>query len=150
LAATQKRRRQERDALFKQQATSRKSKPTSAEIARSDSESDSPKLIKTKVPILLPEEFLTDESEPGSDAESFGHLDGPPKRRRVANVERTLTRLDHGPADERVGSTMFSVAKKETNSRLPPKMNKNAKHRKDALLKRKRVAVQPKGKFFKK
>ncbi|KAG9253299.1 uncharacterized protein F5Z01DRAFT_675211 [Emericellopsis atlantica] len=149
LAATQKRKRRERDALFKQQATSRKSKPTLAEDGDSDSE-ESSKPTKTNIPALLPEEFLTDESEPDSDAESSGDMDDRPKRRRVAHVERTLTRLDRGPADERVGSTMFSVAKTKTDPRLPPKMNKNAKHRKDALLQRKRAPVQPKGKFFKK
>lgn len=73
-----------------------------------------------------------------------------PKRRKVATVERKLTRLDRAPRDERVGSTVYRVAKK-TDERLAPKSKKQTKNIKTLLLKRNRApAVKPRSGFFKK
>ncbi|CAG9971967.1 unnamed protein product [Clonostachys byssicola] len=163
-AAAQKRKRQERDALFKQQAEERKktqeiTKPAetqdsdSQDVAGPSSNIVSSRRIrgdKIQIPAILPDEFLTDSS---SDEEEDHRHDLEvamgPKRRKVASVERTLTRLDRGPRDETVGSTVYRVASKN-DQRLAPKAKKYTKSAKDVLLRRNRTAVPSRGGFFKK
>lgn len=74
-------------------------------------------------------------------------LEGRPRKRRVATVERSLARQDRGPKDERVGSTVYRVAKK-TDERMAPKLKKHAKSSKDLLLKRNRGATKQRSGFF--
>lgn len=106
------------------------------------------------IPDILPEELLTDSSddddeEGGGEAARASSARGP-KRRKVATVERRLTLLDKGPKDERVGSTVYRVAKK-TEERLPPKLKKHTRSTKAVLLKRNRSAVvKPRAGFFRK
>jgi hypothetical protein len=108
---------------------------------------------KIPIPDVLPEELLTDSSdddEEDGDETARGSSARGPKRRKVATVERRLTRLDKGPKDERVGSTVYRVAKK-TDERLPPKLKKHTRSTKAVLLKRTRAAVvKPRAGFFRK
>ncbi|SCO83273.1 uncharacterized protein FRV6_07486 [Fusarium oxysporum] len=153
-AAAQKRKRRERDDFFKQQAEERKKfeeqekaggdekasveeEPVQSLIQRSKAE---------KAVNLLPAEFLTDSSEDEAD----GIDDQPeerPRKRRVATVERSLARQERGPRDERVGSTVYRVAKK-TDERMAPKLKKHAKSSKDILLKRNRSVTKQRSGFF--
>lgn len=109
------------------------------------------RLDRVPIPNVLPAEFLTDSSSEDEDDEDENSVAGPsrPKRRKVAAVEKSLARQDRGPRDERVGSTIYRVAK-ETDDRLAPKSKQYAKGRKDMLLKRNRTAVKPRAGFFKK
>lgn len=101
---------------------------------------------------MLPAEFLDDsssEDEDGDDADGTAAAKSSlPKKRKVAAVERQLTRLDRGPRDQQVGTTVFSVAAKKQDGRLAPKAKYGAKARKEALLRRNRAAVQPRAGFF--
>lgn len=103
---------------------------------------------RMSIPNLLPEEFLDSSSE-GEEEEMDDFAGGArPKRRRVAGVERSLKRLDRAPRDERVGSTVYRVAK-GSDERLPPKSKKYAQSGKDVLMRRNRPGVRSTG-FFKK
>ncbi|CAH0049280.1 unnamed protein product [Clonostachys solani] len=164
-AAAQKRKRQERDALFKQQAEERKKIQDATEPAAESQDSDSQGVAgpsangvssgrirgdKIRIPAVLPDKFLTDSSSDEEDAHQLDlELASGPKRRKVASVERNLTRLDRGPRDETVGSTVYRVASKN-DQRLAPKAKKYTKSAKDVLLRRNRTAVASRGGFFKK
>ena len=95
---------------------------------------------------LLPAEFLTDSSEDEAD-EIDDQPEERPRKRRVATVERSLARQERGPRDERVGSTVYRVAKK-TDERMAPKLKKHAKSSKDILLKRNRSVTKQRPGFF--
>ncbi|VUC26429.1 unnamed protein product [Clonostachys rosea] len=163
-AAAQKRKRQERDALFKQQAEERKKAletndpvepqdSDSQDVAGPSSNGVSSGMIrgdKIQIPTILPDEFLTDSSSDDEDDRRQDlELASGPKRRKVASVERKLTRLDRGPRDETIGSTVYRVASKN-DQRLAPKAKKYTKSAKDVLLRRNRTAVPSRGGFFKK
>lgn len=158
-AATQKRKRQERDALFKQQAQERKKAEADDESALTKSagpaagDAHAPvngrkRMDRMQIPNLLPAEFLTDSSSESEDGDDDAAMStSRPKRRKVATVERQLTRLDRGPKDERVGSTLYRVAKK-TDDRLAPKSKKYAKSTRAGLQSRNRTATASRGGFF--
>lgn len=100
------------------------------------------------VPDLLPAEFLTDsESDDDEDGAADAALRSKPKRRKVAAVERSLTRLDKGPRDATIGSTVYRVAKK-VDERMAPKAKQYSKSTKELLLKRNRAPVKPRGGFL--
>ncbi|XWW97082.1 hypothetical protein V2A60_005063 [Cordyceps javanica] len=159
-ATAQKRKRQERDALLKKQAEERKK----LEDAQSSPAADEAKSLvaprpsasrrrggQVELPTLLPAEFLTDssgESDNDDDAGARGAARRPNlKRRKVAVVERSLTRLDKGPQDATIGSTVYQVAKK-TDGRMAPKVKQYSKSTKELLLRRNRVPAKPRGGFF--
>lgn len=70
-----------------------------------------------------------------------------PRKRRVTAVERTLARQNRGPRDERVGSTVYRVAKK-VDERMAPKLRKHARSSKELLLKRNRSVAKPRSGFL--
>ncbi|KAF4951383.1 hypothetical protein FSARC_12940 [Fusarium sarcochroum] len=153
-AAAQKRKRQERDNLFKQQAEERKKLEEEAKAKEETSaENDEPaeSLIQQrqteKAPNLLPAEFLTDSSSEDEGGEDEDGAEERPRKRRVAAVERSLARQDRGPRDERIGSTVYRVARK-SDERMTPKLKKHAKSSKDLLLKRNRGAIKQRSGFF--
>ncbi|KAM0559543.1 hypothetical protein ACHAPJ_004066 [Fusarium lateritium] len=153
-AAAQKRKRQERDNLFKQQAEERKKLEEEAkaeEDASAENDEPAESLIQQrrteKAPNLLPAEFLTDSSSEDEGGEVEDEAEERPRKRRVATVERSLARQDRGPRDERVGSTVYRVAKK-ADERMAPKLKKHAKSSRDLLLKRNRGAVKQRSGFF--
>ncbi|KAH6610398.1 hypothetical protein Trco_000418 [Trichoderma cornu-damae] len=156
-AATQKRKRQQRDELLKKQAEERKKADEAKEgggaapvvephgekpeARRGDAAgSGRRRAERPRVPSVLPAEFLTDSSSE-DEAEGSTGLAAGPKRRKVSGVEKRLTRLDAGPRDEVVGSTVYRVAKK-TDQRLAPKARKYSKASKNSLLKRNRPAAK--------
>ncbi|KAF9770446.1 hypothetical protein IL306_012012 [Fusarium sp. DS 682] len=155
-AAAQKRKRRERDGFFKQQAEERKKleeqERTEGEgdAEGSDEEQPAQSLIqrgKTEKSLnLLPAEFLTDSSEDEADRID-DQTEERPRKRRVATVERSLARQERGPKDERVGSTVYRVAK-QTDERMAPKLKKHAKSSKDLLLKRNRSVTKQRSGFF--
>ncbi|ATY60349.1 hypothetical protein A9K55_006525 [Cordyceps militaris] len=153
-AAAQKRKRQERDTQLKKQAEERKkledarSSPAAAESEAADESKSlatarpSAGRRRSDVPALLPAEYLTDSSgESDDDGGEGATRRSKPKRRKVATVERLLTRLDRGPQDATVGSTVYQVAR-TTDARLPPKANKQGRNTKALLLKRNRAPVK--------
>lgn len=101
-----------------------------------------------RAPNLLPAEFLTDSSSEDEDDDDQGKLSARSKRRKVAGVEKQLTRASRGPRDEVVGSTLYRVAKK-TDDRLAPKSSRHTQSSKDLLRRRNRTAVAARGGFFK-
>ncbi|RFU72556.1 hypothetical protein TARUN_9699 [Trichoderma arundinaceum] len=153
-AATQKRKRQQRDELLRKQAEERKKadetaedssvvkpQPEKSEARQTDSSSSGRKRAeKSNRRTFLPAEFLTDSSSEDEAEDATGSA-AAPKRRKVSGVEKRLTRLDAGPKDEVVKSTVYRVAKK-TDERLAPKAKKYSKASKDLLLKRNRPAVK--------
>ncbi|KAM0436948.1 hypothetical protein ACHAPT_002663 [Fusarium lateritium] len=151
-AAAQKRKRRERDTLFKQQAEERKKVEDEAKVA-APAEDPEPESVQkrqpAKMPNLLPAEFLTDSSS--EDEGGAGDQDeaavARPRKRRVTAVERTLARQDRGPRDERVGSTVYRVAKK-VDETMAPKLRKNARSSKELLLRRNRSTTKPRSGFL--
>ncbi len=159
-ATAQKRKRQERDALLKKQAEERKkmeeearSSPASEQESKSLVAARPPKAARKRggqvdIPDTLPAEFLTDSSgDSGSEADDATARRSKPKRRKVAAVERSLTRLDKGPRDATIGSTVYQVAKK-TDGRMAPKVKQYSKSTKELLLKRQRAPAKPRGGFL--
>ncbi|KAJ4319745.1 hypothetical protein N0V84_006220 [Fusarium piperis] len=153
-AAAQKRKRRERDALFKQQAEERKKVEDEAKAAEGTpaqeaepAESAVQKRQPAKMPNLLPAEFLTDSSSEDEGAGEDDQAVARPRKRRVTAVERTLARQNRGPRDERVGSTVYRVAK-EVDERMAPKLRKHARSSKELLLKRNRSAAKPRSGFL--
>ncbi|KAI8671400.1 hypothetical protein NCS57_00615100 [Fusarium keratoplasticum] len=150
-AAAQKRKRRERDTLFKQQAEERKKLEDEAKVAGSapaePAESAVQKRQPAKTPNLLPAEFLTDSSSEDEGADEDDQAVARPRKRRVTAVERTLARQNRGPKDERVGSTVYRVAKKVDES-MAPKLRKHARSSKELLLKRNRSVAKPRSGFL--
>lgn len=155
-AATQKRKRQLRDELLKKQAEERKKVDEAKEEAsvtkshskKSEASSGRKRVQKSDIPAVLPAEFLEDSSSEDEDEDAADAASGP-KRRKVSGVEKRLTRLDSGPKDEVVNSTVYRVAKK-TDERMTPKLKKHTKSSKDLLLKRNRPAAKSGTGFIKK
>ncbi|KAF5577948.1 u3 snorna associated [Fusarium pseudocircinatum] len=153
-AAAQKRKRRERDDFFKQQAEERKKLEEQEKAGTNEEasveEGPAQSLIQRSkaenAVNLLPAEFLTDSSEDEAD-EIDDQPEERPRKRRVATVERNLARQERGPKDERVGSTVYRVAKK-TDERMAPKLKKHAKSSKDILLKRNRSVTKQRSGFF--
>lgn len=147
--------------MLKKQAEERKTQ----EDARSSPAADEPKSLvaarpaaarkrggQVDIPDVLPAEFLTDSSDEGQDDDQDGDAGAgsrrsKPKRRKVAAVERSLTRLDKGPRDATIGSTVYQVAK-QTDGRLAPKVKQHSKSTKELLLKRHRAPAKPRGGFL--
>ncbi|EHK47966.1 hypothetical protein TRIATDRAFT_316106 [Trichoderma atroviride IMI 206040] len=155
-AATQKRKRQLRDELLKKQAEERKKadeakeevSATKSQSRKSEASSGRKRVQKSDIPAVLPAEFLEDSSSEDEDEDAADAASGP-KRRKVSGVEKRLTRLDAGPKDEVVNSTVYRVAKK-TDERMAPKLKKHTRSSKDLLLKRNRPAAKSGTGFFKK
>lgn len=158
----QKRKRQERDTLFKQQAGERKKLEDEAKaqataesdqldddldaVKQSEPASGRRRMDKTNVPNVLPAEFLTDSSSEDED-EDVAATSKRPKKRQVSSIDRKLSRQDRAPRDARIGSTVYRVAKK-TDERLAPKAQKYGQNARDLLLKRNRSATKPRPGFF--
>ncbi|KAL6698795.1 hypothetical protein J3F84DRAFT_364020 [Trichoderma pleuroticola] len=153
-AASLKRKRQQRDELLKKQAEERKNATEEAkphndqpEVRQTDSGARARKRAeKSQIPTVLPAEFLTDSSSE-DEADDAAEVAAGPKRRKVAGVEKRLTRLDAGPKDEVVKSTVYRVAKK-TDERMAPKLKKHTRTSKELLLKRNRPAAAKSGTGF--
>lgn len=145
-AAELKRKRQQRDTLLKQQAEERKKAeeeaPTIEDTVQSESPTRKRQTDKVHVPNLLPAEFLTDSSSEDEAEDDRLVSAGRPKRRKITTIQKNLARESRGPRDERVGSTVYRVAKK-VDERMAPKLSKYAKSSRDLLLKRNRTAVKP-------
>jgi hypothetical protein len=149
-----KRKRQERAAFFEQQAEERKRaeqhvrQRRGSDDATPSTEDVTPETEKRKeAPKLLPLELLEsdDEDDVTQGLGSTGHLKH--KRRKLGAVEQALLREPKLPKDKRVGSTAYRVVKGTGDSRLAPKVKKQAVNLREALLRRDRVA-KPKGGFF--
>ncbi|PTB79461.1 hypothetical protein M440DRAFT_1327021 [Trichoderma longibrachiatum ATCC 18648] len=154
-AAAQKRKRQQLAELLKKQAEERKkaeestqhqqpsAKPTEPSASRARNRAD-----RSNIPAVLPAEFLTDSSSEDDEEDADAARASGPKRRKVSGVEKRLTRLDAGPKDEVVKSTVYRVEKK-MDQRLAPKVKKHSKASKEVLLKRNRPAVTSGSGFLK-
>ncbi|OTA04415.1 hypothetical protein A9Z42_0050120 [Trichoderma parareesei] len=167
-AAAQKRKRQQLAELLKKQAEERKkaeehltfqgegkqlqqqqqqqpsAKPAEPSTSRARNRAD-----RSNIPAVLPAEFLTDSSSEDDEEDGEDGAAAGPKRRKVSGVEKRLTRLDAGPKDEVVKSTVYRVEKK-MDQRLAPKVKKHSKASKELLLKRNRAAVTSGSGFLKK
>ncbi|TGJ85621.1 hypothetical protein E0Z10_g3148 [Xylaria hypoxylon] len=151
-AATTKRKRQERNNLLKQQAEKRKrTKPTtsgnedSSEDEEEEEEEEEEKNTTSKrqrrtqkLPDTLPAEFLTDSSEDEDDETALKKM-VKPKKITFETAMQVLGAEGKGPRDEVVGSTRYRVLAQQSDDRLAPKVNKDSRASKEALLRRKRV-----------
>ncbi|KAI1781427.1 hypothetical protein F4818DRAFT_37725 [Hypoxylon cercidicola] len=163
-AASLKRKRQEKDSLYKLQAERRKrvrgvqvhqTQPSAAERASSSAAEEHKHNVaevetavtfgrrqraeKLNLPAVLPAEFLTDSSsdEDEDDAAALKKLVKKPKK---INFE------DGGgktPRDMTVGSTRYRVLAKQADEALAPRAHRSARVSKESLLKRRRAAVAP-------
>lgn len=100
---------------------------------------------------MLPAEFLADSSSEDEDEDESksGNTVQRPRKRNVSAIEKRLSKAGRGPRDERIGTTVYRVAKK-TDERLAPKMQKQSKNIKEMLLKRNRAPVKARSGFLKK
>ncbi|KAK3953375.1 hypothetical protein QBC32DRAFT_119510 [Pseudoneurospora amorphoporcata] len=147
-AAAEKKRRQERDAILKEQAKSKKRaankvEQPSEDEAESEAEEDAaatlPEKRKREIPKLLPLELLESDDEDDEALERSDSAAGA-KRRKVVREAK-------GIKDEKVGSTVFRVVPNNTNQTLAPKVKRQALNLKETLLLRNRK-LQVKGGFF--
>ncbi|KAK3375116.1 hypothetical protein B0H63DRAFT_526393 [Podospora didyma] len=146
-----KRKRQERNANFREQAEERKSAQKQEASAEGD-EAPAPPLRsaekrKRGLPNLLPLELL--ESDDEDDAPQQLGSDTKSKKRKIgAKAEKKLAYGPRLPRDERVGSTVFRVVADRRDAKLAPKVKKQTVDLKEQLLRRTRAVSQCKGGFF--
>ncbi|KAK4165363.1 hypothetical protein QBC43DRAFT_260284 [Cladorrhinum sp. PSN259] len=150
-AAVLKRKRQERDAIFKQQAKERKLVEEEAKAKGEDAEESTPEPIekrKREVPQLLPLELLESDDE---DEDDLGAVESAEKslnkRRRLDGSEQRLLREPRAPRDKQVGSTVYRVVADGGDRKQAPKAKKQSVNLKALLLQRDRKA-QPRTGFF--
>ena len=105
---------------------------------------------------MLPAEFLTDSSSESEDETVLRRAakkSDKPKKINFEDAARSLDRGQRAPRDQVVGSTVYRVVADRTDKNLAPKMHKDTRNLREALLKRTRAAVTPnkrKGFFVKK
>ncbi|ELQ42496.1 hypothetical protein M0657_006665 [Pyricularia oryzae] len=139
-AASERLKRQRRDALFKTQARK-----------RALDEAESSAAPKAAAPALLPAEFLEsdDESDVDDDEESRKVEVRKPKKIKFETAERRAARQEgRGVADRRDGDTVYKVVRPLADTRLAPRASKRAAFDKKKLLSRGRVEVRKKGGFL--
>ncbi|KAF3060013.1 putative sporulation protein [Daldinia childiae] len=168
--ANLKRKRQERDNLFKQQAEHRKRSRAEVQVHQSkrlrkgtasnnDSDSDGIPEVETAVttgrrraqkhvvPTHLPAEFLTDSSEGEDEDEADNDGQILKKRKKLSGPQPTKITFDDDqpkrPRDRVAGSTKYRVLAEQGDARLAPRARRDARVSKESLLKRKRVGVVP-------
>ncbi|KAI0431490.1 hypothetical protein F5Y09DRAFT_193176 [Xylaria sp. FL1042] len=163
-AATTKRKRQERDNLLKKQAEKRKrTNPSTSEKEDSSEEDDNEEEGERnaatskrqrraqKLPDMLPAEFLTDSSDDEEDGgTALKKMVKRPQKITFESAMQVLGAEGKRPRDEVVGSTRYRVLTRQGDPRLAPKMDKNSRSAKEALLRRGRapVTVNKKRGFF--
>lgn len=133
-----KRKRQERDILFKQQAKKRKSASNQPETEGEPVTTGRRRTEKLKLPSVLPAEFLADSSSESEDEDDEAAL-----RSRVVNRPKKTNFEDRTPRDQVIGSTVYRVVTKQVDRKLAPKMHKDTCNVKEDMLRRKRAAVAP-------
>lgn len=154
-AASLKRKRQERDELFKKQAEKRKRVPEPDAVPPVPTESmvdaaatalgtGRRRADKAKLPSVLPAEYLIDSpSESEDEAVLRKVVKSKSKKINFDNAARSLDKDQRAPRDQVLGSTVYRVVADHADKRLAPKMHKDTRHVKEALLKRRRAAVTP-------
>lgn len=137
-AASERLKRQRRDALFKTQAKKR---------ALDDVDSAAGKKAAS-APALLPAEFLESDDE-SDDEEAKPEEVRKPKKIKFETAERQAGRQEgRGAADRREGDTVFKVVRAMADTRLAPRASKRTAFDKKQLLSRGRVEVRKKGGFL--
>ncbi|KAI0376842.1 hypothetical protein F5Y04DRAFT_265604 [Hypomontagnella monticulosa] len=177
-ASSLKRKRQEKDSLYKQQAERRKrargtvevhqtEQPASGELGSDEDDNDDTGMAevetavtagrrraqkKFNLPAVLPAEFLTDSSsEDEADETAL-------KKRKIAKKPTKITFGENAEDNTRKrdcisGDTRYRVLETQGTLTLAPKAHKNSRISKESLLRRKRSGVatgQKKGFFVKK
>jgi hypothetical protein len=104
---------------------------------------EAPRKKRLELPDVLPPEFLESDDEDEDDID----LDQPKKRSKITfdRIEKEVARESRAPADTRVGSTVYRVMADKSERKLAPKMDKQARNTKQALLNRHRAPVKRKG-----
>ncbi|KAJ0109290.1 hypothetical protein J7T55_009622 [Diaporthe amygdali] len=157
----QRRKRQERDARLKQQAETRKKKQgvpdkkAAAEAAEVSPEpaqkTDAPtrkRLDRRALPDMLPDDFLEAASEDEEDDEEGDSDDGnrKPRKAKFNTVAKQVAKAEsRRPQDQRVGSTVYRVVRKQDDTSLAPKLGKYSRHDKELLLRRGRPVARKGG-----
>ncbi|KAI6352131.1 hypothetical protein MCOR25_009547 [Pyricularia grisea] len=137
-AASERLKRQRRDALFKTQARK-----------RALDEAESTAALKA-APALLPAEFLESDDESDADDEESRTAEArKPKKIKFETAERRSARQEgRGVADRRDGDTVYKVVRPVADTRLAPRASKRTAFDKKKLLSRGRVEVRKKGGFL--
>lgn len=152
--AAKKRKRQERDAQLRKQTEERRMALEAVKRAAREAEAaqdsddqlepeEAPQRKRREVPDVLAPELLESDDE---DEDDMG-LDQPKKRTKITfeRLEKEIARESRAPADTRVGSTVYRVMADKGEKKLAPKMDKQARNTKQALLNRHRAPVKRKG-----
>ncbi|KAI1100387.1 hypothetical protein F4804DRAFT_319092 [Jackrogersella minutella] len=163
-AASLKRKRQDKDNLYKQQAERRKrargtvevhqTKPKSKD--RASSTDDGVAEVETAVtaggrrraqrvnlPAVLPAEFLTDSSSSSSSEDEEAAEERAAKKPRKINFDDDDDDKGKRPKDRVVGATRYRVLPERGDQALAPRLRKDARASKESLLKRRRAGVVP-------
>ncbi|KAI1384448.1 uncharacterized protein F4822DRAFT_432995 [Hypoxylon trugodes] len=164
-AATLKRKRQEKDTLYKTQAAERRkrtrsavevhqtkpnSKPTADRGGSEDNTAEIEEAItsgrrrahKFQLPTILPPEFLTDSSDEDEDEDKTALK----KRKTIKPQSKkinfdTLGNEGKKPRDQIVGTTRYRVLAEQADPGLAPRRRRDAQRAKESLLKRRREGV---------
>lgn len=114
------------------------------------------RLDKHSLPAVLPDDFLEAASLDGSDDEEEKEdgMDGGAARARRARFNtaaRQVARAESRvPQDQRVGSTVYRVMKRQGDARLAPKVGRQSRNAKEAMMGRGRPAAKKAGFLVKK
>lgn len=107
------------------------------------------RLDKHSLPAVLPDDFLEAASLDGSgDDEDGGSEAGErkPAPARFNTAARQVARAEsRQPRDQRVGSTVYRVMKRQGDARLAPRMGRHSRNAKEALMGRGRPAARKAG-----
>ncbi len=162
-ADAKKKKRKDRDAVFAQQARSRRSakdtttqpealatlenEDASAEAQEAAIDEESPRKRKLEAPHLLPPELLESDDEE-EDARPREQLSiARPKKIKLDVTER-LTQHEPQPLqDEKIGTTVYRVTAERGNGKLAPKATKESWQLREKLLARHRLP-EKKGAFL--
>ncbi|KAI0127315.1 hypothetical protein BJ170DRAFT_683163 [Xylariales sp. AK1849] len=165
-AETLRKKRQERDNLFRQQAQKRKRIEKSG-VPRSKAGKERAvglvgdgditdgtdeveratgwgrrRAEKYKLPDVLPPEFLTDSESEHEDERALG-LVKKPRKINFESAVQTLAKAGKAPRDQIVGSTAYRVMANQGDPKLAPRNDNNSKVMKEMYMHRRRVGVTP-------
>lgn len=100
---------------------------------------------------MLPDDFLeaaSDEEEEGGSDQDDEQDTRRPKKPKSNTLARQMARAEsRRPQDQRVGSTVYRVARRQEDPSLAPKVHRHSQNAKKVLLQRQRP-VSRKGGFL--
>lgn len=108
------------------------------------------RLDKRSLPDVLPDDFL--EAALDDDTDQDDEQDASrPKKPKSNTIARQMAKAEsRRPQDQRVGSTVYRVARRQEDPSLAPKAHRHSQNTKEVLLRRQRPVARKGGFLVKK